>query len=420
MTDSDLNELRRIVQELSGRVARLERIVAGQAQVQRNAPPEPIPIRPRASLESRLGSQYLNRAGIIALLVGVSYFLHLAFSNNWIGPPVQIGIGLGGGLAVVWLGYWFEHRRYTAFGLSLKALGIGALYLSVWAGLQLYHLVSVATAAGAMIVITVATVVMSSLQESEGLAALAFVGGFATPILLYTGEDLYGALFAYILLLSVAMLLLVRRFPWKNLLLVSFLGCLGVNAAWFAEAFWPAFQWPFAIYSTGLLAIFLLAGLQIARQRETAITWFVVIGSCVCYLFAMDGALHENAIWLIAPIGLVFIALTWMLPPKLAPGAFFLGVAYCAAAVPIAFDPHWTTSASWLAIGTLVMIVGFLKQLAFVRWAALWLIGITVIKVFAFDLARLEQGYRVLAATILGIALLAISFAYQRYRLRQD
>ena len=88
--------------------------------------------------------------------------------------------------------------------------------------------------------------------------------------------------------------------------------------------------------------------------------------------------------------------------------------------MPIAFDTHWTTSATWLAIGTLTMIVGFVKQLAFVRWAALWLIGITVIKVFAFDISRLEQGYRVLAATILGLALLAISFAYQRYRLRQD
>jgi uncharacterized membrane protein len=418
MSDSDINELRRLVQELSERVARLERIANGHAQ--RTTSPPPIPIRPGPSLESRLGSQYLNRAGIIALLVGVSYFLHLAFSNNWIGPPVQIGIGLGGGLAVVWLGHWFERRRYSAFGLSLKALGIGVLYLSVWAGLQLYHLMSMPVAAAAMIVITAATVMMSSLQESEGLAALAFVGGFATPILLYTGENLYGALFAYVLLLSLAMLLLVRRFPWKNLLLVSFLGCVGVNAAWYAEAFIPAFRIPFGGYATALLAIFLLAALPIAKEHETAITWFVGIGACVCYLLAIDGAWRENASWFVAPIGLVLIGLTWKLPPKLAPGTFFLGVAYCAAAVPIAFDPHWTTSVAWLAIGTLTMIAGFAKQLAFVRWAALWLIGITVIKVFAFDLARLEQGYRVLAATILGVALLAISFAYQRYRLRQD
>ncbi len=39
---------------------------------------------------------------------------------------------------------------------------------------------------------------------------------------------------------------------------------------------------------------------------------------------------------------------------------------------------------------------------------------------FAFDLSRLEQCYRVLAATILGVALLAMSFLYQRDRERPE
>ena len=417
MADSDLNELRRIVQELSERVARLERI---DDRAPFSPRPEPIPIRPQPSLESRLGSQYLNRAGIIALLVGVSYFLHLAFTNDWIGPAVRVGIGLGGGLAIVWLGHLFEQRRYTAFGLSLKALGIGALYLSVWAGFQLYHLFSMPVGAAAMIIVTAITVAMSSLQQSEGLAALAFTGGFATPVLLYTGKDLYGDLFSYMVLLSAAMLLLVRRFPWNNLLLVAFVGCVGINTGWFLSFFAPVFQFTFAVYVTLLLAIFLAAAVFAARARVTPIFWIVAIGSCAAYLVAVASALQEEGSLFLAPLGLFLIAITWKLSPKLSAGSFFLGMAYCALAVPIALDTHWTTSAIWLAMGTLAMVAGFLKQVAFVRWAALWLIAITVLKVFAFDLSRLEQGYRVLAATILGVALLAISFAYQRYRLRQD
>ncbi len=38
------------------------------------------------SLESRIGSQWFNRVGILAMLIGVAWFLKLAFDNHWIGP----------------------------------------------------------------------------------------------------------------------------------------------------------------------------------------------------------------------------------------------------------------------------------------------------------------------------------------------
>ncbi len=39
-----------------------------------------------ANLEKKIGQYWLNRIGIVAILVGVSYFLKYAFENNWIGP----------------------------------------------------------------------------------------------------------------------------------------------------------------------------------------------------------------------------------------------------------------------------------------------------------------------------------------------
>jgi uncharacterized membrane protein len=50
------------------------------------------------------------------------------------------------------------------------------------------------------------------------------------------------------------------------------------------------------------------------------------------------------------------------------------------------------------------------------RVMALVLIGITIAKVFIFDLASLERIYRVIAFIVLGIILLAGSFLYQRLR----
>jgi uncharacterized membrane protein len=60
------------------------------------------------------------------------------------------------------------------------------------------------------------------------------------------------------------------------------------------------------------------------------------------------------------------------------------------------------------------MLFGLAKKLVFVRWVALVLIGITILKVFVMDLSSLGQGYRILALSVLGIALLSLSFLYQR------
>ena len=82
-------------------------------------------------LESRIGSHWLNRIGIAAVLIGVSYFLKFAFDNNWIGPAGRVAIGLLAGIAIVVWSEGFRAKGLHAFSYSLKAVGIGMLYLSL-------------------------------------------------------------------------------------------------------------------------------------------------------------------------------------------------------------------------------------------------------------------------------------------------
>ena len=71
-------------------------------------------------------------------------------------------------------------------------------------------------------------------------------------------------------------------------------------------------------------------------------------------------------------------------------------------------------SAVWMAYGVLLMWAGFWKRAEFLRWQAIVLIGFTILKVFIYDASALQRGYRILAFMILGVILLAISFAYQK------
>ncbi|HEX3109626.1 MAG TPA: DUF2339 domain-containing protein [Thermoanaerobaculia bacterium] len=75
---------------------------------------------------------------------------------------------------------------------------------------------------------------------------------------------------------------------------------------------------------------------------------------------------------------------------------------------------NFTRSAIWMAYGAALMFAGFHRHLAFLRWLALLLIGITVAKVFLFDINALERIYRIASFIGLGVLLLAISFAYQK------
>src|SRR5690348_15637631 len=180
-SQTEIRELRRLVEELLARVSRLEQLAGvagteggarGSATEARSPRLQVVPphgtdetrmpeLRPRRDLEARIGSHWLNRIGIAALLIGVSYFLKYAFESNWIGPAGQILIGLIAGVAVVIWSEWFRTRGYQAFSYSLKAVGVGALYLSLWAALQLYALVPPGVAFAGMVVVTAVTAGLS-------------------------------------------------------------------------------------------------------------------------------------------------------------------------------------------------------------------------------------------------------------------
>jgi uncharacterized membrane protein len=74
----------------------------------------------------------------------------------------------------------------------------------------------------------------------------------------------------------------------------------------------------------------------------------------------------------------------------------------------------FTYSALFMGYGGMLMVVGFWRKSAFVRWQALILLALTTVKVFVYDTSELDRIYRILSFVVLGVLLLAVSFAYQR------
>jgi uncharacterized membrane protein len=537
---------------------------------QSNIPPRtPYVVRaqPDSDLESRIGSHWLNRIGIAALLIGISYFLKYAFDNNWIGPAGRVTIGLLAGLAVVLWSERFRTKGYQAFSYSLKAVGIGTLYLSVWAAFQVYNLVPSSVAFAMMLVVTAATAAMAWAQDAQLLAAFALTGGFSTPLLLSTGQNREIALFTYVAILDLATLALVRFKPWRRLLVMSYAGTLLLYVGWYSR-FYTRSQLNLTLaFATLFFAIFAIAPL-ITLQPEAempllasvpAVVAFVNAGVYFLQAYAMIQEVDKTDMaWFALVLAAVYIFLSRQVHNRaIAPGAserlhflhLAVAIGFITVAIPIRLDAHWITigwfveagvllwvanriksdflnlfalgalilgvvrlllidnfhttqlifnlrmatygvamavlggvawysskrdddsartvaaiavvalnalalialsrevadfysrqmlevrswrstfsmelrrieierdftySALWMAYGAMLMIVGFLRRSAFVRWQALLLIAATIVKVFVYDVSQLDRGYRIVSFIVLGVLLLAISFVYQR------
>ncbi len=594
----EVQELRRLLAELTARVFSIEQalnmrpVVAVEALPPQAAPPPGTEVKPvvpprpavnpaatpnRADLESRIGSHWLNRIGITAVLIGVSYFLKFAFDNNWIGPAGRVAIGMLAGIAIVVWSEAFRHRGYHVFSYSLKAVGIGVVYLSLYAAFQVYSLVPGGMAFIMMFTVTAATALMAWTQDAEILAAFALIGGFSTPLLLSTGQNREVALFAYVAILDLGALALVILKPWRRLLVLSYVGTLALYVGWYST-FYDLTQIRMTVgFATLFFAIFAVAPL-VALPAEKgrvsdAVPPLVAVVNATAYFLQIYVMFEEigtrDTAWFALALAALYIFLSRQARgradnPEAARTVdllhLALAIGFITVAIPIRLDAHWITmgwfveaavllwvadrihsellnvfvigalvlgvgrlllidnfyitrpifnsrmatyavaiavlgavawyasrrkdhagrtaaavcvvalnllalialsrevadyyaqqmaslrpgvswnvqwdpsawtdwqhvkiardftySALWMAYGAMLMVVGFWRRSAFVRWQALVLIAFTIGKVFLYDVSELDRGYRIVSFIVLGALLLAISFVYQRDWLR--
>jgi uncharacterized membrane protein len=73
-------------------------------------------------------------------------------------------------------------------------------------------------------------------------------------------------------------------------------------------------------------------------------------------------------------------------------------------------------SVSWALYATVLIVIGLRRKFAPVRYLAIAIFGVTILKVFFRDLAELEQFYRVSSIIALGVLLLLTSYLYNRSR----
>ena len=324
----------------------------------------------KRSLESRIGSQWFNRIGILAMLIGMAWFLKFAIDNHWIGPLGRVLIGMIAGAGLIAWSQRFLAKGYQAFSYSLKAVGSGTLYLSLWAAFSLYQLIPSAVALVAMIAVTAFNGYLAWLQDAELLALYAIVGGLSTPLLLSTGENHEVTLFSYLLMLDLAVLVLTALRSWSRILVGAYAGTVLFVLGWALRFYSKEAEGTTASFVLCFFLLFALAPRLVRLRNEderSASGWdalaLVVLPllnaalGFVGFLAIFDPARGAwTAAWLAVGFAAFYLALLRL--PAIGPlhktPVVLSGLHLAAAVVFLTLAIPLKTQGRWLTIGWLV------------------------------------------------------------------
>ena len=470
--DEDLRALRSQVALLTARVYELERKAGIEAGApapaatpsQAAPPPPPSPARPIAppsgipvpppkiaslperdhgDLEGKIGKVWLNRIGILAIFAGVAAFLKLAIDNKWIGPVGIVSIGIVAGIAIVLWSERFRKKNYKAFSYSLKAVGVGTLYFSLWGAYQVYHLVPSSVAFVAMIAVTGFTIVLALTQDAEILAAYAIAGGFSTPVLLSTGQNHEVVLFSYIAVLNLGMLAASTFKPWRRLMWGCFIGTSILYVGWYSHPYYYSADvraltvFFVALFAAIFAAIPLVTPLERSRSHSglsVTLMLLPLVNAAALFLALFDMYEHEKATltWYALVLAAVYLGLSSVFGRRSSSDKdtvkvvnlihVAIAIAFITIAIPLKLDAHWITI-GWLVESAALLVIAVWTRTDFLRYFAGATLALGVLRLLIVDSDHIQQAlvfnarfatYLVAIAILAGIVAAGEKFASER------
>lgn len=271
-------------------------------------PPIAAPPSPSIDWEQWIGVRGAAAAGALVLALAGVYFFRYSIEHGLISPTMRVVIGTLVGLSCVVVSEVRLRHVHRLLAQFLAGAGFAILYLGFWASNALYHLVPTPITTVLMIAVTAASCTLAYVRHALPVAALGLLGGFATPILLSTGQDRPIALFAYLAMLDLGLLALARRRRWTLLALAAFGFTLLYQASWFTLRLDAPRMW-LAVAITALFGI-LFAWLlprdeASGASRATRSIAILAPGAAALY-FGATARLGENFV----PTAALLIVLT--------------------------------------------------------------------------------------------------------------
>jgi uncharacterized membrane protein len=415
----------------------------------RSRPPEPV--LPTAAdrltdadwwarVEDVVGKRWLTYAGGLVVFAAVGFFVKYAIDVGWIGPLMRVLAGVVFGTVILLAGDQFIRRDMRVFGLGLiGAAGLPILYVSIFAAFQLYSLFPQWVCFGAMILVTVSGMALALKHDSLVVSFLSLIGGFLTPVLVSTGQDLRDPLFAYLLILDLGVLGIAFYRQWRALDVLAFLGTAIYYGSWFLTFYvrydhppvFAAMFWLSAFYLTFLVLPFTFHLKQRTEAtRERFGLALVVAGATFWMAFAILHPQYRSALALVSLLMAGCYAVLGVMVRARTPSdqkAVFSFLAFATTFLTVAPALHFRLDGitiSWAAEAGLLLYIGFRYAYAPLRVGGAIVLGLAVLRLFARHWPLHEETFTLLLNRPFGIAafvtLAAFTFTVLHRRFRTE
>lgn len=347
-------------------------------------------------LSEEVGGRLLGKVGIIAVVIGVSFFLKYAFENNLIGVTGRLILGLLAGFTFVGAGVAVR-KKYSNYGDMLSGGGIALLYLTTFASYVFYHVINQPVAFVFMFAVTVLGGVLSAFGGTIHLAVLSVLGGFLTPMLISSGTNNALGLFTYLFFIDIGILGIAFFKKWLSLNYLGFLGTMFLFISWYAR-FYSEQQLSLTLaFLTVIFVVYLFATIihnivnkQLSKGEDL---FLVTVNASVYGYFSYILLLpnyHEILGFFAVILAIVYFAiayLSWKMNPldKLLnlylPG---ISIVFLSLAMPLQFSGYWITIA-WIVEALVLYYLSFATGRGAIRTFGTLVFGVGVLRYFMFD-----------------------------------
>jgi uncharacterized membrane protein len=282
-------------------------------------PAEPVaaqqPEKPSRDLEALLTMRWGVWLGSAALLFAGVFLVRYAAEQGLLGPATRCCLAALLGFALIVAAEWLTRHPAPAVAgpfrvdqapAGLAAGGTAILFGAAYGAGPYYDLLPPALAFAAMAVASLVGLA-ASLRYGQLTAATGIAGAFVTPALVATENPSLPGLFAYLLLVTIAALLVVRHTAWIWLGWATTLaGGIWVCIAAVSDApdLWAAAAFVAAAAATNLLLL-PAAALDHPIGRRLAWVPFAALGAAGLVLESqVSGSAPRVALFLLSPIAI--------------------------------------------------------------------------------------------------------------------
>lgn len=394
-------------------------------------PIPPIPPRPRKvrsfsfrkllNVEETLGTNWLNKIGVVILVIGIALFL--AYEVRELGPLGKVFVGFGVSAAMLGAGIFFERReQWQILARAAIAGGWSLLYFTTYA---MYHVPAARVLSSEsldliLLLLMAAGMVVHTLRyNSQVVTGMAFLLAFTTINLSH--GNVYSLFASAILAAGLAVVALRRR--WFEMEIAGMAAAYINHYLWLRPVIEPMHGhihlFPGYLASSALLysywliflASYVLRKVDTRRGEQVSTIAAVLNVGLFAWVMGYQSVHPELAFQFFLMIGFVELILGQLPIARRRRAAFIVLTTLGSCLLVIAVPYHYSggkLSAGWLVEAESLLLVGvFLQEIVFRRLGLLVAL-VAWIQMVAYDAALVlgERHYNVSQAGRPGLALL--------------